>query len=213
MDAKVEARKKCRGLKGQRYRDWVDQLPSDELVALRNTSRRWLLDIMVANAGIKRADLWRTPGNYSALRFLMLVDTKWFDDLMPAAHAHRRASTELALLNEISRLTGYIKLKYEKSLKCQPWRRITKTFLLAGTRSESGLTKAIESDEVQASLKAYAESQTEHRERLIGLVCNEFRHRASSHALGDAQTYVCIQDRSCLSRLREARKWLSQNEK
>lgn len=211
VDAKVEARRKCRRLKGPRYREWVDQLPNDELVALRNASRRWLLDIMAANPDIKRAALWRERGNYSALRFLMHVDTDWFDELMPTSHAQRNASTELALLNEISRLTEYIKLRYETSLKRQPWRRVTKTFLLSGTRSEAGLTKAIESDEVQASLVAYAESHIKHRERLVRLVCNEFTRRASNHVLGDAKTYMGISDRSCLRRILRARKWLSQN--
>lgn len=212
LDPKVRERGKNRRLKGKKYRDWIDQLPDKDLGDLRDSSRRWLLNIMVKIPGISRTALRPQPGSYPALRFLLHIDNDWFDDLLPPSQSHRRASTELALLNEIARLTEKIKSRYETSLKLQPWRRITKTFLLAGAPSETRSTKAIESDVVRASLSAYTESPATYRKRLIDMVCSAFRYRASSHTLGDARTYEGIKDRACRRRLREARIWLHQNE-
>jgi hypothetical protein len=212
IDIRILKRKKCRRLKGQKYLEWVAALSEGERSSLKFSSRKWLLNRMQEHPGIGRSELWRQPGNYSALRYLRHFDSVWFDDLLPLAQRwQQRVTKELTHLGEVERLKEHIKQRYELSLSVRPWQRITKTFLLTGAASESSSNLAMESEEIMAILGSYVETPAMRLKRLTKMVCGDVRHRFPGHQFGEEMTYSGLTDRGCARRILQAKKWLLQN--
>jgi hypothetical protein len=211
-NSNFDKRRKSRRLKGDKYTAWVAGLQPAQRTNLKTESRKWLLERMQEHPAIQRSDLWRLPGSYSALRYLMNIDTTWYDNMLPPIDGGRnRVAKELLLIQGIARLSAHIQQRYELSIREKPIRRVTKTYLLTNAPCESGSNIVLKSEEIQMALDAYAETPGKRRKRITDMVCEEVRRIFPNHPFGAEKTYINLDERSFARRFYRAKKWLTQN--
>lgn len=207
-----DKRRKSRRLKGDKYAAWVAGLQPAQKIDLKTEARKWLLERMHERPAVQRSDLWRLPGSHSALRYLMNIDTIWYDSMLPPKdRGLNRVAKELLLIQEIARLSAYIQQRYELSIRERPTHRVTKTYLLTNAPCESASNLVLQSEEIRMLLDAYVETSGKRRKRVTNMVCDEVRKIFPNHPFGAEKTYINLNNRGFARRFYRVREWLTQN--
>ncbi len=207
-----DKRRKCRRLKGEKYTAWMDGLRPAQKADLKAEYRKWLLERMREYPDIRRSDLWQHPGSNSALRYLMNIDTAWYDSMLPRmAPGRDRVAEELLLIQGVEQLRAHIQQRYELSIRERPMQRVSKTYLLTNAACESATNLVLESKEVQMALDIYSETPAKRRMRVTEMFCCDIRKSFPDHPFGDEKTYVHLDDKRFANRLSRARKWHTKN--
>lgn len=192
------------------YVAWVNSLPSDDLIALREKSRAWLTKLKHKRPGLTRKQLWTKVGRTHSLRFLSWVDKEWLDKELPIIPRDecKRMTIPAQTARDIADVVTQIHGLRRQSMKLRPLKRITYV-MLAGSIPRTTFRRLVgNSKELQEAMEACLDTDESWRERVTSYICELARNVDPTTHLCDESTYTGLSYKDFFKRYRGVKAWL-----
>lgn len=203
-----------RALKGDAYVAKFYSYPVGEQERITRESREWLLALIAVNPHVTRSQATKSKGDNRRgfhLRHLHLIDSKWFDETLPAIPPG--TSMKKVDAKAVSLAIAHIKARYKEAVATRPLERITKTALICHLPCESSPNLVLETEEVRAALEMYADDIPKRRLRVTQWLCAEVQQRHPGHTYAIFDRYASRTHLQFRKRFAKAKKWLNKFDK
>lgn len=202
-----------RSLRGDRYVAHIDSLPKSEAEALTTKYRIWLQGHLRAQPDLLRTELQAIPGSTAALRHFKVIDGQWFDETLPVRRRSNRARGLQSMEQEkrVEKLVQSIEERHRDSTEKQPFRRISRSFLLNHSKGVSAKAWRYLDSRVIEALEKCSDSSESWRERVTRHLCVRVRAISHGHDYGKLSTYEGLSQERFIKHVTMVKKWIQEH--
>ncbi|RQU38319.1 hypothetical protein DF147_23495 [Burkholderia cenocepacia] len=191
----------------------IGSMSAAELAAYRARNREQILALISARPSLSRSDLSKSPGGGKLHFFATQFDTPWFDEALPSRRNGFQSPMGRQRVQTASRkATSLVLCRYEQTVRQNPERFITRSFLLTGIANESIYRRRWKQPELEAMLARCIDTFETWSRRQITNVSSSARKFDPHSKWAARETFEGLSPRHLSQRLYRARIWLKKHQ-
>lgn len=191
----------------------IENMSTVELAAYRARNREQILALISARPSLSRTDLSKSPGGQKLHFFATQFDIPWFDKALPSRQNGFQSPMDRQRVQTASREAASLVLcRYEQTVRQNPERVITRSFLLSGIANESRYRSCRKQPELEAMLTRCVDTCETWSQRQIANVSSSAREIAPLSKWAARETFEGLSRRHLSQRLYRARIWLKKHQ-
>lgn len=191
----------------------IGNISAVELASHRARNREQILALISARPSLSRTDLWKYPGGRKLHFFATQFDMQWFDEALPSRRNGFQSPMDRQRVHAVSREAASLVLcRYEQTVRQNPERFITRSFLLSGTANESIYRRRRKQPELEAMLARCVDTFETWSRRQIANVSSSARKFDPQSKWAARETFEGLSPRHLSQRLYRARIWLRKHQ-
>lgn len=191
----------------------IGTMSAVELAAYRARNREEILALISARPSLSRTGLSKYPGGRKLHFFATQFDTPWFDETLPSRRNGFQSPMDRQRVQAVSREAASLVLcRYEQTVRQNPERLITRSFLLSGTANESIYRSLQLQPELEEMLARCVDTFETWSRRQIANVRSSARKFDPQSKWAARETFEGLSPRHLSKRLYRARIWLRKHQ-
>ncbi|WP_423382580.1 hypothetical protein [Burkholderia sp. LMG 32019] len=191
----------------------ISNLSAVELESYRKRNREEILAVISAQPGLSRTGLWKYPKGEKLHFFATNFDVQWLDKVLPSRLRGFQSPMDRQRMQTVSReAAALVQCRYEQSIRRNPERFITRSFLLSGTANESTYRSCRKQPELESMLVQCVDTFETWSLRQISNVSSLARKIAPESKWAARETFEGLNRKRLSQRLYRARTWLKKQQ-
>ncbi|MFM0132749.1 hypothetical protein [Paraburkholderia sediminicola] len=198
--------------KFERWMRRFEQMDSDELERFRTEGRSTILGAIASNPQFLRSHLPMLANGHKLYFFAMRFDTKWFDRALPSCGSTFPSSISRTrkLVRDL-KSSALVLRRQKRTLRENPERFITRTFLLSETGSESLYVRGTGAPDLEMMLDQCEDTFESWSRRQIAIITARVQEIDAQSKWAIPETFEGLCPRYVRRRFIQARTWIEEN--